>query len=921
MDWQVLTWTRLADAAAGGLIVLAAGSLAARLCRQPVRRAWLIILSLQGAMAVPLLGALPVAPRWSAGLPAAPAAMLARANHAFPAEAEREPHPPGAAESRVALWQIEPGDLTTGRDRARPVLAPSVMAASAPAARLHFPSARTVLLGSYFAVAATLAAWWLVCQFLLWRVTRSARPVPTAIRDVFLGLAGHGSARVVLLESDRIASPCTYTWRRPVILLPSSLCDGSDPTALRYVLAHEWSHVERRDAWTWNLACLAGLVLFYQPLFWRLRRQLRLCQDYLADSRAAAAGSADDYAAFLVRLARVRGSVPAVPALGIGDRRSNLYRRVIMLIQDHEPLERRCRAAWRFSAAAAATVVIFVASGFRLGATPPAADDAAKVRQAVNDTARPPGDAKKDPAKPLHYKGTVVDKDTGKPIAGATVVVRRMILRDALSENRVLQETRHTTGADGTYAFEIAPDQYATPYLYIEQDVEHPDYAPRNGFGYPLSSIRKNEKLNERPFFEWIEMRPAQPITGRLETPEGRPAAGVLVLAFSRTDTAGSSSERCFTQTTTDAQGRFRLPITTPGEGAYWVKPNDYGPDLFVVPKGKRGDMGTITLKKGVSVAGRVLDVQGKPIAGVFVAIEPRRGDGLDPQALDVFLSSVIRRVAESDADGRLTFAPLPPGEYQVKPSETDFDGDRKIRLTHRPLPDVFAPAKLTIKEGETPAPLEIRALPSVVIEGRWVNSKGQPGGGWTSLVGGKIDGSSWIAQAHVDAQGRFSAKVPHGLEDATLTIMTNEHATTRYRIGKGGPLVEGSWPRLGTLDHDVKDFEIVRYVAPIIVINATTKDGQQIKDFKADVQYTHAGPNELKNVNLRGGQNKKEAIQDEQYDGRYRTSMMLPDKEVTISVSADGLEGASRRLSLPEGKTEEVTFVLEPKAPKEAGR
>ena len=91
------------------------------------------------------------------------------------------------------------------------------------------------------------------------------------------------------------------------------------------------------------------------------------------------------------------------------------------------------------------------------------------------------------PAEPLHYKGTVVDKDTGKPIAGATVVVRRMIFRDALSENRVLQETRHTTGADGTYAFEIAPDQYATPYLYIEQDVEHPDYAPRNGFGYPLS--------------------------------------------------------------------------------------------------------------------------------------------------------------------------------------------------------------------------------------------------------------------------------------------------------------------------------------------------------------------------------------------------------------------------------------------------
>src|SRR4029079_19202798 len=167
-----------------------------------------------------------------------------------------------------------------------------------------------------------------------------------------------------------------------------------------------WSHVEGRDAWTWNLACLAELVLFYQPLFWWLRRQLRLCQDYLADARAAAEGSAEEYAAFLVRLARARGSGPALPALGIGDRRSNLSRRVMMLVQDHEPLERRCRAAWSLSAATAAAVVIVFASGLRLGAAPPAADAPAKGAQPVNDAARPPADAKKDTGKPLHYKGT-----------------------------------------------------------------------------------------------------------------------------------------------------------------------------------------------------------------------------------------------------------------------------------------------------------------------------------------------------------------------------------------------------------------------------------------------------------------------------------------------------------------------------------
>ena len=53
------------------------------------------------------------------------------------------------------------------------------------------------------------------------------------------------------------------------------------------------------------------MLLFYQPLFWWLRRQLRLCQDYLADDRAAAAGSPEDYAACLVRLAREAAAAPA----------------------------------------------------------------------------------------------------------------------------------------------------------------------------------------------------------------------------------------------------------------------------------------------------------------------------------------------------------------------------------------------------------------------------------------------------------------------------------------------------------------------------------------------------------------------------------------------------------------------------------
>src|SRR6516165_1375502 len=72
MEWQILAWGRLLNAAAGGLMVLAVGSLAARTCRQPVRRARLVVLTLIGGLTVPVLGALSIVPRWSTGLLPAP---------------------------------------------------------------------------------------------------------------------------------------------------------------------------------------------------------------------------------------------------------------------------------------------------------------------------------------------------------------------------------------------------------------------------------------------------------------------------------------------------------------------------------------------------------------------------------------------------------------------------------------------------------------------------------------------------------------------------------------------------------------------------------------------------------------------------------------------------------------------------------
>ena len=650
------------------------------------------------------------------------------------------------------------------------------------------------MLGLYAAAMAGFSAWWFFGQFMLWRVTRAARPVPSAVRDLLLAIAGPKGARVRLFASDKIALPFTYTLARPVILLPTTLCDSRGIG--RPPIRPGARVVARREARFLGVelhlpggarSVLSALVLVAAetapPLPGLPRR--RPCRRDGFGRRLRG----------LPRRPRTDPPVrPSLPALGIGDRHSNLYRRVIMLVQNREPLEDRCRLAWSVTAAAIAAAVIVAASGLRLdAAAPPDDKPAAKEAKAVQDVAKPPADPKAN-EETLHYKGIVKSKDTGKPIAGATVVVRRSSNR--AGENKVLQETRHATAADGTYAFTIPPEQVSDRFLYIELDVEHPDYATRAGFGYALGMIRKNEGLGERPFFETVELRPAQPITGRVETPEGAPAVGVDLLAYSKTNklTKGHFEYGSFAKAKTDADGKFRLPITTPGQGVYWVLPSKYAPEMHVLADGKRGDLGDDHLDQG-----RRRHRRCPRRAGQTARKPAHRGPsraGNRPRFRGPRPDDGLRRDQPDDRDrcpGAVHVSiPFPPAPTSVMPTTFDSRADRSAGRTRRDLPAVFTPKKLTINEGETLPPLEVRAAPYVVIEGQWLDSKGQPKSGWESSVFGQFDGTFWHDMAHPDAQGKFSLKVPHGLENTQLDVMTNEHASARHRIGKDAPLKAG---------------------------------------------------------------------------------------------------------------------------------
>jgi beta-lactamase regulating signal transducer with metallopeptidase domain len=920
MAWQLLAWPWMANAAAGGLMVLAVGALAVRLCPQPARRSRLIVMTILGATALPALMAIPGAPRWSARvLPTMRAAGVLEG-------ASRGPGAPSATVEPLARESI--GNTTgAGPGIAGPtprwsdrigLVAERAVAPAPPAPPARAIPWSVLVTGLYLAASAGLAAWWLIGQLLLWRVTRGARPVPQAVRQRFLALSGPAGERVRLLVSDRIALPFTYTWSAPVILLPGDLCAPGDAAALRYALAHEWSHVERRDAWAWNLAAAAAAVLFYQPLFWWLRRQLRLSQDYLADDRAAAAGSPEDYAAYLVRLARAHRSGCALPALGVGDRRSNLYRRIALLVQDREPWERRCRTAWSLAVGLAAVVVIAAASALRLDAAPP------RSERPADDSAR---GATKAPAAPAAkagegktYVGLVSDKDTGQPIAGASVLVRLSLFNDPKTgTRRTLEEIRQKTDAEGRYRFTISPEQMAERSLFVYLDVDHPGYVKEYG-GYGYGMIARNEKLGARPFYENLRLRPGKAVEARLLNPEGAPVAGVQINAFCTNPEAKRKDPNewgAFTWTSTDADGRFRLDLFPSGPAVVWISPRDYAPSTHVLKNGTRGDLGAIVLEKGNTIEGQAFDAQGKPVAGAYVVADRDRTKELEQEAELRFAADHVVRTVVTGADGRFTICALPAGNYRVALVEEGRDPAtrRDVEdMPRRPLPGVFTPRRLTVKDGETPEPVVIRGVPHVVVEARIHDSQGNRTKGHEIDLVGKIDGDYWSTSVPHNADGVYTLLAPHGLAGAQVSLVTNEHTVLRHRLSKDAPLSNSRFLRLGALDHDIKGIEIIRYAAPIIVVKVATQDGMKPADVVVWADYTPKKKDQGGRRVLKGGVTS-DCRFEQQEDGRFRSDGLYPDQEVTVTARAKGYaERTSPAFSLAEGTTREIELVLEKK-------
>ncbi|HYI41670.1 MAG TPA: M56 family metallopeptidase [Allosphingosinicella sp.] len=177
------------------------------------------------------------------------------------------------------------------------------------------------------------------------RWTRGAAEVEDPEWRAALGRAGGDSLGVRLLVCEDSRSPLSWGVLRPVILLdPDTLRTPEEADA---ILAHEVAHVVRRDWPSLVLSRLAVALFWFNPLVWRLDREVAQQAEEAADSDAAAKVEPARYAQTLLDWARPGGR-SALPANAIAAGEPGLSRRVKAILDGR--VARRSGSGWAVAA-------------------------------------------------------------------------------------------------------------------------------------------------------------------------------------------------------------------------------------------------------------------------------------------------------------------------------------------------------------------------------------------------------------------------------------------------------------------------------------------------------------------------------------------------------------------------------------------
>jgi len=239
-----------------------------------------------------------------------------------------------------------------------------------------------------------------------------------------------------ILYSARAATPLTWGFLRPVVILPTYALEWPDAER-DVVLRHEQAHIARHD-WLWQvLSMVTTAVFWFHPLMWLAGFQLRREAECAVDDCILASGvEPSDYASRLLDVAR-RLSGASVPAAAIAMvRQPELETRVRSIL---DPSRRRAAAGL---VARCAIALVAAALILPIAVTRQSVHAQGKVYKMGDGVTQPKILSKVEPqytqeAKDAKIQGTVALKVEITPAGNAENIVVTKSLDPGLDANAV----------------------------------------------------------------------------------------------------------------------------------------------------------------------------------------------------------------------------------------------------------------------------------------------------------------------------------------------------------------------------------------------------------------------------------------------------------------------------------------------------
>ena len=180
---------------------------------------------------------------------------------------------------------------------------------------------------------------------------------------------------VAVVVSDLVPSPFVWCWGSVRLVWPSSSVDEASLERLRGVLTHELAHVRRRDHWIAWLEIVAGIVWWFHPLCWFVRRRLNESAELACDALALAAAPEERgaMAECLLSLSSCGEPSDVAPALGAGSRDAKVLQRRLTMMFSNRVTSRLSWRGW----CVAAMLALLLLPNWSPGQAPPAAPPAA----------------------------------------------------------------------------------------------------------------------------------------------------------------------------------------------------------------------------------------------------------------------------------------------------------------------------------------------------------------------------------------------------------------------------------------------------------------------------------------------------------------------------------------------------------------